>query len=271
MSLSNICGSVADCIFGFFNPLSRFEHKLTRCQAYRRHTVSKWHKQTGLPRETAIKLLRNFHVFDGQLIRELIRNTIKRHPDVFGGENLFVTGFGPPGKSGGLVLYDFTKSSTFPHTRIETSKIAELPTGSRIIFVDDMIGTGTQSLGYIQRLSTLLSPSHVPYLFSVCATSSGIKKVQDNSVFEVLCGQELEDAEFNHYCEKNETFTMNEKGRLIGLNGRLGESAYGMGLLIAFYYTTPNNTMPIIWKDGARYTSEDGSGKKWFALIPRSF
>lgn len=275
MNLSNIYRLITNSIYGFINPLARFENKLVRCQGYRHKTVRKWQKNSGLPVSVATKILHNLHIFDGSRVRELIRKTIESRPDIFAGGKLYITGFGPPGKSGGLVLYDFTRSLTFPtniaHMSIETSQIAELPSGSKIVFVDDLIGTGTQSLKYIGRLSTLLSSSHEPYLFSVCATPEGLKNVRENSIFDVVCGQELPDAEFNHYYDGNQIFTTDERTRLRGLNKALGQNPYDLGLLIAFYYTTPNNTMPIIWKDGAKYFGEGGEERAWYALIRRKF
>src|ERR1035438_8011491 len=169
---------VADCIYGIVFPAGRFEGKLFRCQNYRPKSVDKWRCQAGLSWAAANKFLENPHVFDGQRIWDLIRTAVNNRADVFAPGSFYITSFGPLGKSGCNVLYDFSHAMNVSRATVETWGIAELPAHSRIIFVDDLIGTGTQSLGYIQpRLSSLLSPSHKPCLFSICGTSTGIKNV----------------------------------------------------------------------------------------------
>jgi hypothetical protein len=82
---------------------------------------------------------------------------------------------------------------------------------------------------------------------------------------------ELGDQEFNHYDESNRVFTAAEKERFQKLNHQLGQNAFDMGMLVTFYYSTPNNTMPFIWKDGFKYWDVDGRKGAWFALLPRKF
>jgi hypothetical protein len=62
-----------------------------------------------------------------------------------------------------------------------------------------------------------------------------------------------------------------EKEKLKELNALLGRNEFDIGLLIAFYYGTPNNTMPFIWKNGFKYTDKKGCNDTWFALLPRKY
>lgn len=172
------------------------------------------------------------------------------------------------------VFYDFRHTADFEKKFriVDSSKISDIPSKSRIVFVDDLIGTGRQSAEYIEkRLFKLLSPSHRPCLFSICGTPSGIKYVTEKSGFDVICACELKEEVYDHFHPSNQCFTDSEKGKMKFLNSLLGKNDYEIGLLIAFYYGTPNNTMPFIWKDGWKYTRVDGDKDNWFALLPRKF
>jgi hypothetical protein len=69
-------------------------------------------------------------------------------------------------------------------------------------------------------------------------------------------------------------FDQKEKAQLKCINGKLiqvGSAKYDKGLLLAFYYAVPNNTMPIIWKEGQKYNDNSGNTRNWFALLPRKY
>jgi hypothetical protein len=262
--------TIEDCIYSLL-PVSRFEKKLRASTRYRHHTVRRWKRQLGLSSATANRILKNLEIIDGNKIHELIRGAVQRNPEIFLTENCYITAFGETGKSGHNIYYEFCHA-TPAGTRLENRwGISGLPPESRIIFVDDLIATGTQSLDHIKlKLSGAFKSSHKPCLFSVCATRRGIDYVSQNSTFDVVCAYELDEAKFNFYHENNKTFTDKEKERIRQMNERLGESAFfAMGLLLAFFYTTPDNTMPLIWNDEGRYLDRRGSLKSWFALFPR--
>lgn len=250
------------------------EQRLLRCQGYRPNSIIKWKKQTGLNWKTTFKILRGLQIFDSAKIQEIIRRIVTDNSELFARENLFIMPFGGEGKSGGMICYEFSHAELvdtqyFKHS----SEIVRLPVGSTIIFVDDLIGTGTQSLGHINdKLNLVLSPSHQAVLLTICATPEGTRKVTDNSNFKVITGVELNEVEYQHYSASSTHFSGLEKEKLIRINSKLKNSAkfdYDRGLLVAFYYAVPNNSMPIIWKDGYKYKKNDSSQQEWFALLPR--
>jgi hypothetical protein len=265
-SLNNLLQRLAERLLGIFFPATRYESKLLRCQCYRPKTIARWKQQTDFTWETTNKILEHLHVFDGPRIRQLIFDAVKSRPDIF------ITSFGQSAKSGEVIFYEFRQATKFTRELIEPWKIAGLPPESRIIFVDDLVGTGTQSLDFIQnRLNPMLSPSHRPCLFSVCGTTAGINNVKENSAFEVVCALELNDKDFNHLAPGNRTFTEIEKQKLKSLNNRFGKNAFEIGLLVTFYYSTPNNTMPFLWKEGYSFKNENAGKDSWFALLPRKY
>ncbi len=271
-SSNSILDQLVDRICNFFLPLSRFETKLVRCQGYRRKSIGRWKQQAGFTRATTNKILKNLYVFDSRQIRSLVRAAVSLRPDIFEGEKCYVTSFGSRGKSGEVIFYEFSHAVSISDKTIEPWQISALPSDSRIVFVDDLIGTGAQSLDYIQtHLNLLLAPSHKPCLFSICGTPGGMDRVKGNSGFEVVCGMELKEERFNHYHENNRIFSPEEKASFEQLSERLGRNLFDMGLLVAFYYSTPDNTMPFIWNEGFQFLDNEGKTSPWFALLPRKY
>ena len=249
------------------------EKKLIRCQCYRQNSIIKWKRQNKLSWTTNFKILRGLEIFDSVKIRKIISEVINNNASLFSQKDLFVASFGSAGKSGEVIFYEFRHSELIDGKFfIKSSDIVKLPPKSTIIFVDDLIGTGTQSLDYIKnKLNLVLSPSHNAVLFTICATADAVQKIKDSSNFEVLTGITLQEEHRQYYSDKCHYFNDAEKEVIKELNSRLkniAEDDYDRGLLIAFYYTVPNSTMPIIWKDNYKYMTEEGT-KDWFALLPR--
>jgi hypothetical protein len=255
---------------------TKIEQKLIRCQSYRPNSVPKFKAQTNLNWLETVKLLNSIEVFDAQRIRSVIHEIVQNNSEVFDAENLYITSFGSEGKSGGKIAYEFRHTNLFGNQKFVSSwELSKLPEGSTIIFVEDLIGTGTQSTEFIlNKLNLVINPSHKPYLLTICATSEGIQKVSNETNFKVINGIELRSDNFQHYSTDCKTFTDKLKTKLIELNGRLkkqGSLDYDRGLLVSFFYSPPNNSMPIIWKEGYPYLDKKGKEKKWFALIPRQY
>lgn len=77
-----------------------------------------------------------------------------------------------------------------------------------------------------------------------------------------------------HYSEHSQIFTSKEKEKIKSVNSMLkkaGTFDFNLGLMIAFYFTIPNNSMPMFWKDGYSYTDRNGTTKEWKAILPRRF
>ena len=262
--------SISDCLYAAVN--LHWEMKFRASTRYDHWSVHSWKKQFGLSAETVRKILENIRIIRGREIHELIRCAVRDNPDIFLGENCYVTSFHEPGRSGHNIFYEWCHATNVGKRLENRWGYASLPPESRIVFVDDLIGTGNQSLEYIQtKLSGTFKPSHRPCLFSVCGTPVGMNNVKENSTFDVVCALKLSEAEYSFYHESNPTFSDEEKEQIQKLNRKLGETAFfGMGLLIAFFYTTPDNTMPLIWNNGVGYLDDNGKQESWCALLPRT-
>lgn len=271
-----ILDDIVDSILFRLHGLSKHEEKLLRNQSYSAKSTVKWKRSSNLPWGIAKKVLDNITIFDGQKVRQVITSLVNSNPEIFNKDDCYIAAFGAEAKSGGNIFYDFR------HIRLVNDKsfknvyeLSNVPTDSTIVFVDDLIGTGKQSLKYINnKLNLILKPSHKTYLLSICATPEGIENVESNSNFKVLTGIKLDKENFQFTDDDCNTFSSKEKVVLNELNLKLNpdeKNDYNKGLLLAFYYSTPNNCMPIIWRDKQIYQDNKDKTKKWFALLPRYF
>lgn len=272
MSLDNIVDTILFHIHG----LSKYEEKLLRNQSYDAKSTIKWKRNSSLTWGIAKKVLDNLTVFDGKKIREVITALVSSNRDLFDREDCYIVAFGAEAKSGGNICYDFRRLQLVNNNRIKNMyELSSVPSDSTIVFVDDLIGTGTQSIKYInKKLNLILKPSHKTYLLSICATPEGILNVESNSNFKVLTGIELDKKNFQFTDDECNVFSHKEKMVLNELNLALnpdGKNDYNKGLLLAFYNSTPNNCMPIIWKDKHTYKDSNKNLKKWTALLPRDY
>lgn len=255
-----------------FYSCTKFDSKLIKYQAYRPGTIITWKKQMPLSWATIKKILFELKIYDSPQIRSILRSLVSNNSALFNQHDCYITNFGEKGKSGDLVLYELTHA--MPHLRnkvIEPWEIAGLPANSTIVFVDDLIGTGRQSFDYItETLNRFLNASHKTYLLCLCATTDGHSRVVENTSFDVISAETPK----QYLIDGASTFIENEKAQLTNLNAFLSTETsndFNMGLLIAFYYGVPNNTMPIVWKDKFKYINHMGKRKEWFALLPRSY
>ena len=252
------------------------ETRLLRCQSYEPGNIIKWKKQTNFSWKLLTKCLKNIHIYDSQRIRSVLKDIISKNQSLFNSPNLYITSFGSDGKSGGKISYELRHTKLISEKKfIESWKLTNLPQGSIVIFVEDLIGTGSQSTEYIlEKLNMLLSSSYKPYLLTICATDEGIKKVENETNFEVINGVLLEEEHYYNYSDLCNNFTQKEKNILFNLNKMVKnpkKEDYDRGLLITFHYSTPNNSMPILWKNNSKYCDHEKKEKIWNALIPRQY
>lgn len=261
-----------DNLFFKFFGFKDYETRLLRCQSYETGNILKWKKQTKLSWRLTKKLLKNIYIYDSKKIRNVLNRIFQDNQEIFNTKNLYITSFGSDGKSGGKISYEFRHTELINEDKfIESWRLSDLPEGSTVIFVEDLIGTGTQSTKYIlEKLNLMLNPSYKPYLLTICATPEGIEKVKDETNFEIINGVLLKEEEYYNYSDKCANFTKSEKNKLLELNSMLknpNKFDYDRGLLVSFFYSPPNNSMPILWKSNYSHSEKT----EWSALIPRIY
>lgn len=256
--------------------LNRFEEKLKRYNGYRDRSTWIWKKQMAISLGITKKVLNEIKILTATDIRKMLRDAVEQNRILFNSKDCYICKFGKPGKSGDIILYEFFHGcSEYRNRVIEPWKIPSLPEKAKIVFLDDLVGSGQQSVGYIsQTMNLFLNPSHEAFLLSLCATPQGLEYVKRNTNFDTICSLILNETEYQHYNSKSCIFNAREREIMMDINDGLkgsGRTLFDKGLLIAFYYAVPNNTMPFIWKDNYNYIDKKGNTKSWFALLPREY
>lgn len=252
---------------------SIYEEKLRTFGHYEHDSIQNWATQLDLENETINKIVDNLKIVTPQEIVKLLDEIVASNLLLFENPMTYITSFGGKGKSGDMMVYIFKHAFKKYNSKIiETTEVSELESDSNIIFLDDFIGTGNQACEYINGdLNLYLNSRCEAYLLSLFGTPEGIESVNKNTNFTVIFGQSLSQQEYQFYNDECHIFEVEEKQKIEIINKKLrSKSNYDQGLLIAFHYSVPNNTMPIIWKDKSKYTDHLGNEKEWFALLPRN-
>jgi len=203
-------------------------------------------------------------------------------------------GVGNPSESGVHLLYYFrqenglSKSAFLDSAQIydlasaqgQRKRVPRHPDVKRYIFLDDICGSGETAVRYSNNLLPELlteRPDVEVWYFSLFATSEGLQRVANETVFGKRCGA---------------VYELDETYKWTGLNSRylsaLPEGlyrslltalpfAYGsmllpehpLGyqdsqLLLGFSHNTPDNTLPIIW-----FEQEHGTSASWYPIFKR--
>ncbi|MFH0888533.1 MAG: hypothetical protein V1871_04925 [Planctomycetota bacterium] len=252
------------------------EDKLRIYNGYIHNSINRWKSQIKMDESLFQKILDNLIILNSREIRSLLRKVISNNRKLIESSNCYICKFGEEGKSGDVLIYEFRHAfKEYSKKIIEGWKISKLPSGSEIVFIDDLIGTGNQSVKHItDKLNQIMNPSHKGYLLCLCATPQGIKYVHDNTNIKVMPGYILEENQCQYLSGRCSVFSEEEKRFLKDINTRIDVNVncyWSLGLLLAFYFTVPNNTLPFIWKHDVEYEHFDGVRKRWQALLPRDY
>lgn len=268
--------SIVDFWWYYIINLKKHERKLLKYQGFGDKTVLEFKRKNNLDWKLVKVLLDNLMIIDGLQLRNYIRNYIKKHEQLFNDDNSFITHFGPAGKSGSIILNQFRHSAPDLSDKIIShDKLNQLPQDANIIFLDDFIGTGTQATDYITSLVYRLNNSIKPYLFTVCSTYSGIFRIQQaRSKFTVFSSLILNEQDYFLLDDTCSKFDLKQKEGVEKINSnlrQLGDSFFNQNIPFAFYYSIPDNALPLLWKDKFKYNDDNGVEQEWYGLIPRDY
>lgn len=202
-------------------------------------------------------------------------------------------GMGNPAESGTHLLYYFRQEAQLhkdlfvhPHQLFDgditnpATKFAD-PDLRRIVFIDDVCGSGQQSITYsasilpqIHQVSTRTGQAvEISYLV-LLGSRSGIERARNLSAFNnVECVSEMDET-FATYSAESRVFAAPPTDIDSADSKRMSEHygndlfkphplGYENGqLLLAFHHNVPDNTLPIVWADGG--------ARNWKALMKRA-
>ena len=186
-------------------------------------------------------------------------------------------GMGNPAKSGMHLLYYFRQENglsekLFPHQdELLTGHVrdpdTELIAGlERIVFVDDLCGSGTQAVDYgdavLRDLRAIADRRNraieLQYLV-LFGTEIGLSKTRNSEIFDLVCAVTELDATYVTFGPRSRVFR-HPPDHIDGTQSRLLSEGYGRKLwsrwplgfgdcqlLLAFHHNVPNNSLPILW------------------------
>lgn len=256
--------------------LKKHERKLLKYQGYGDRSIIDFKRINNLDWKTVKVILESLLIMDGLELRKNLRAFVSKHEKLFLDDNSFITHFGPAGKSGSVILNQFRHCLPEAKDRIiGNDKLNSLPENSCIIFLDDFIGTGSQALDYIFPIIYSINDSVKPYLFTLCSTYSGIFKIQDaKSKFRVFSSYILNEKDYFLLEDNCKKFDDVQKKKISDINDKIldrGEEYFNLNIPFAFYYSIPDNALPLLWKDDKEYVTDEGETKRWYGLTPRNY
>jgi len=247
----------------------------------------------------ACRLLSALKIYDEEDVRSLWASVFKQLPLPVKRDAVFI-GLGHGAKSGrhnpypfrqGISrlpeyesLYSEREAKIFPDIA-EFNETSQYEKPSIIVFLDDIVGGGSQAVKYINNYFSnydWLNNVDV-YLGVMVAFRTGIEKVEKalkGKVTKVIAAQIFEESD-RAFSPNNPIWSTSEEAnaaaewaKRIGHEVLMGKEQYtpdqdalgweGCQALVAFYYNVPNNTLPLFWSDG-----KCNGNEAWKPLIER--
>lgn len=190
-------------------------------------------------------------------------------------ENTLFAGIGDSAKSGAMIGYNFRIINELSEENFMNEKsLHYLESGmiDNIVLIDDIVGTGNQATEEIKSLTQKVTPLGVKNIFLLTAVGmqAGIKAISHNTKAHVFSAFEYSELDtvacldscfydgIPHEARAEAKLRLEYYGRIINHDYPLG---YGsIGALIAFFYNTPNISLPMIWS----------SKNSWIPLFKRA-
>lgn len=179
--------------------------------------------------------------------------------------NTLFAGIGGSGKSGSMIEYHLRmvndKISEENYLSDESMPLIKKGLVENIVLVDDILMSGNQSAKEIKKITEQLTPLGVKNIFLLTALGmrQGLAKVYNETKAHTFSAFEY-DSEDTAVCLDSRFYDgvpfeqrssmrsrLEQYGRSCAPKTPLGYS--GLGTLIAFYYNTPNSTLPVVWSD----------------------
>jgi hypothetical protein len=217
-------------------------------------------------RAITLKLLSAFRYYSSRKVAALVKELYATVMTQLGNP-MDKTWFVPVGyvaKSGSIIAYYFRTQNNLPQDRfVAPGDIASLPLtkGEAVVFLDDFVGSGHQAH---QVWQTVVEPirksSRCRFAYAVLVGyQDGLERVRASTGFVTLALQALTEKDRPFSAEGSLFADSTEKAHARGIIETYGRRLYPnhpLGYeesqgLIGFFYSTPNNSLPIFWSSEA--------------------
>src|SRR5215213_1260662 len=209
------------------------------------------------------QLLRGFKYYGSAKVAEAVKTLYQHILAASGGirqEDMWFVPVGYVAKSGSIIAYYFRVQNNLPQDHfVSPADLGSLPLkqGSAVVFLDDFLGTGNQAR---QVWENVASPIHKVtgadfYYATLVAYSHGQENLRRASNFLPLTVDTLSESD-SPFSENNSVFdNEDDKTRCEQIVEKYGKRLYPnhpLGYrrtqgMVGFFYSTPNNTLPIFW------------------------
>lgn len=208
-------------------------------------------------REIAILVAQKLAYFGQEDVSRFCTKLYGRLPQL-GIQRPCFAGFGRAAESGPFVGYWFRKANRLAQTlflSFEEVHKFDPRKHDALVLLDDFVGTGVQAVDLWKKISTTFELRKKPcmaYLGLVGFREAKELVAQDTDM-RVELAHELTDvdrASFHHTF--GDSFKTKAAIKTLAEYGRRLEPRYPLGYndtaaLVAFFYDTPNNTLPVVW------------------------
>lgn len=222
------------------------------------------------------KLLSHFTYYDSNSVRRAVSSLHKKilSKSGFPVEKIWFIPVGYVTKSGSVIAYYYRSVNGLEEGKFISSKDISRILDKRevcIVFIDDYIGTGHQARQvweYVLKPYVQLFSNSKFYYCTLAGTREGINYIIKNTGFEVITDKSISKNELP-FSKNSKIFTTQEdRNKAEEIVRKYGEMLYpgnplgykNSQALIGFFYSTPNNTLPIFWS----------INEKWHPLLPRN-
>ena len=234
-------------------------------------TIAKWLAQFAPDEHDSIRnLLKHFRYYGPEQVNAGVR---KLHAAVVAAlavpeNSIYFIPVGYVAKSGAVITYLYKTQNQIPQERFllasDLAKARPSPDAA-FVFLDDYIGTGHQARQVwdgILSLNPDLAETNLIAFGALIGTEAGIEHLSRTTRFRVCVVDRITSADLPF--GSNSQIFVSEEGRV---RARAIVEKYGSRLhpkaplgyettqgLLGFFYSTPNNTLPIFWSTAGGWT-----------------
>lgn len=200
---------------------------------------------------------------------KLLRHSKEKNAQISKENTLYVP-LGSDGKSGAMIAYNFRMINGLNSAYFIGEDTLDFVNEGKIknmVLLDDIIATGDQSSKQLTNIAEKARTLGIPniYVLTAFGFKEGIEKIRATEVADVFAAFEYDEQDTVKSYDAifyNGLSYERRKNYLEKFSQNYGGYGYGtIGALIAFYYNTPNCSLPIIWN------SDNGQ----IPLFPRKF
>jgi hypothetical protein len=208
------------------------------------------------------QLLKAFRYYGSAQVAELVKGlyTDIHNSSTDLNSELWFVPVGYVAKSGSIIAYYFRVQNELQQDRfISPVDIAALPLTqkSTVVFLDDFLGTGNQALQVWNTVAEpIIKKTKCNFVYAtVVAFREGIEFVKTKTGFTTFAVDVLDDCDRPFSTSSHVFETESDRNAAEKIIGKYGDRLYPnhpfgyrrtQGLL-GFFYSTPNNTLPIFW------------------------